>query len=158
MPKNNITRFLDSRDISYTAYELPGDKRSAIETAEYLEVPLPLIYKSIVVERKGRGKPILAVVPGDREVDTSALAQAAGEKKVKITSQTQAERETGLKVGGISPLALINKGFDIYIDASAKDHPEIHVSGGELGINIRLGVDDLIQITGAKTGHISQGR
>jgi len=84
VPTNNITRFLDSRDVPYTAFDLPGDIRSAEETAQYLDVPLSLIYKSIVVERKGPGKLILAVIPGDCEVDTSALAEAAGEKKVTI--------------------------------------------------------------------------
>ncbi len=156
MPTNNITRLLDSRDINYTAYELPDHIRSAIDTAQFLEVPLSLIYKSIVVERKGRGRLILAVVPGDREVDTRALAQAAGAKKVTLTTRKKAEQETGLKAGGISPLALINKGFDIYLDVESKKHPEIHVSGGELGLNIRLPVEDLIHLTGAELAPISQ--
>jgi len=155
MPTNNITRLLDSRDINYTAYQLPDHIKSAPHTAQFLEVPLSLIYKSIVVERKGRGKLILAVVPGDREVDTRALAQAVGAKKVTLTTRNKAEQETGLKAGGISPLALINKGFDIYLDTESKKHPEIHVSGGELGLNIRLPVKDLINLTGADLAPIS---
>jgi Cys-tRNA(Pro)/Cys-tRNA(Cys) deacylase len=156
MPTNNITRFLDSRGISYTAFSLPSDIRSAEETATYLDVPLDLIYKSIVAERKEGGKWILAVVPGDKEVDTSALAKVAGEKKVKIASRKKAERSTGLEVGGISPLALIQKGFDIFLDASAENHPEIHVSGGELGVNIRLPVQALIETTQAEVAKISR--
>lgn len=158
MPTNNITRFLDSRDIPYQAFELPQDKLSADETAQFLEVPLELIYKSIVVERKGPGKSILAVVPGDREVDTNALAKAAGEKKVTIVSQKVAEQETGLPVGGISPLALIHKRFDIFLDQAAQDHTQIHVSGGELGVNIRLPVDALIDLTQANVASISRFR
>lgn len=156
MPTNNITRLLDSRDINYTAYKLPTHVRSAADTAQFLEAPLSLIYKSIVVERKGRGKLILAVVPGDREVNTRALALAAGAKKVTLTTRKKAEKETGLQAGGISPLALINKGFDIYLDAESKKHPEIHISGGELGLNIRLPVKDLIFLTGAELAPISQ--
>lgn len=156
MPTNNITRFLDSHEIPYKAFSLPTDKRSAEETAAFLDVPLKVIYKSIVVERKGGGKRLLAVVPGDREVDTGALAKVAGEKKVKIASRKEAERSTGLKIGGISPLALINKGFDIYLDAAAQKHEEIHVSGGEVGINIRLPVEDLIKSTQAQVAGISR--
>lgn len=156
MPTNNITRLLESRDIPYKAFELPQDKLSAQETADILQVPLSLIYKSIVAERKSGGKWILAVVPGDREVDTRALAKAAGEKKVTIASQKTAERETGLKVGGISPLALVNRGFDIFIDSSSLDHDQIHVSGGEPGINIRLPVKALLELTGAGVAIISR--
>jgi Cys-tRNA(Pro)/Cys-tRNA(Cys) deacylase len=156
MPTNNVTRFLDSRKIPYKAFALPTEKQSAEETAAFLDVPLPLIYKSIVVTRKKGGKDILAVVPGDKEVDTSALAKAVGEKKVKVSSQKEAERTTGLQVGGISPLALIQKGFDIILDSSAEEHETIHVSGGELGVNIRLPVDALIECTHALVAPISR--
>jgi len=50
---------------------------------------------------------------------------------------------------------LINKGFDIYLDTRAREGPEVHVSGGEPGINIRLPVKDLIDLTGAETADIS---
>jgi len=156
MPTNNITRLLDSRYVDYTAYELPKKKVGAEEAARLLEVPLELMYKSIVVEREGRGKPLLAVTPGHKEVDLKALAKAAGEKKVTLATQKNAEKRTRLKAGGISPLALINKGFDIFLDSSAEERAEIHVSGGELGVNIRLPVKDLLRLTGAKMAVISR--
>ena len=57
---NNITRLLDSRKISYTAYTLPAEKRGARETARMLGVAAELVYKTIVITRL-KGKPILAV-------------------------------------------------------------------------------------------------
>ena len=45
-------------------------------------------------------------------------------------SQRDAERYTGLQVGGISALALLNRGFGIYIDAEALTHEQILVSAG----------------------------
>ena len=156
MSVNNVTRFLDSREIEYAVFELPSRKLGAEETARLLKVPLELIYKSIVVERRGRGKPVLAVVPGNQEVDLKALARAVGEKKVTTATQARAEKLTGLQAGGISPLALINKGFDIVLDASAGAKSEIHVSGGEWGINIRLDPEDLTRLTGAKLAAISR--
>lgn len=156
MPTNNIIRLLNSRNVRYTAYQLPKKKLGAEEVARFLEVPLELMYKSIVVEREGRGKPLLAVTPGHREVDLKALAKAVGEKKVKIVTQKDAEKRTKLQTGGISPLALINKGFDIFLDSSAEEHAEIHVSGGEVGVIIRLPVKDLLALTGAKIAVISR--
>ena len=81
MPNNNVTRFLDSRQIPYETFELPKLKLGAEQTSELLNVPLFIIFKSIVVERREPGKPILAVVPGDTEVNLKALAKAVGEKK-----------------------------------------------------------------------------
>ena len=150
MIKNNVTRLLDARSIPYTAYELPVEKIGAVETADILGVDARLIFKTIVIIRDGKGKPILAVIPGDKEVDLKALAQAVGEKKVHLSTQREAEKITGLQVGGISPLALINRGFQVILDASALDFDEIHISGGQRGLNLRLPTTALIDLTTAK--------
>jgi Cys-tRNA(Pro)/Cys-tRNA(Cys) deacylase len=153
---NNVTRFLDSRKIAYHAFETPVEKLGALETAQFLNVPLEVVYKTIVVTRDKPKKPLLAVVPGPANVDLKLLAAAIGEKKVHLPTEREAEQLTGLQAGGISPLALLNKGFQIVIDSSAKDHAEIHVSGGQRGLNIRLGVNDLIKLTNARVASICQ--
>lgn len=150
MIKNNVTRLLDARGIPYTAYELPVEKIGAVETAHILGVDARLIFKTIVIIRDGKGKPILAVIPGDKEVDLKALAQAVGEKKVHLSTQREAEKITGLQVGGISSLALLNRGFQVILDASALDFEEIHISGGQRGLNLRLPTTALIDLTTAK--------
>ena len=154
MIKNNITCLLDQRKIQYTAFELPAEKLGAEVTAELLGVSPELVFKTIVVKRSGRGKSILAVVPGSSEVDLKALAKVIGEKKVYLTTQREAEEITSLQAGGISPLALINRGFQVVIDQSASAHREIHVSGGQRGLNIRLPVSDLAKLTNARFGVI----
>jgi Cys-tRNA(Pro)/Cys-tRNA(Cys) deacylase len=153
---NNVTRFLDSRKIPYRAYETPAEKLGAIETATFLNVLPEVVYKTIVVTRDKPKKPLLAVVPGPANVDLKLLATAVGEKKVHLLTEREAEQLTGLQAGGISPLALINKGFQVVIDSSAQEHPEIHVSGGQRGLNIRLGVNDLIKLTNARVASICQ--
>ena len=155
MAVNNVTRFLDSRKVPYSVFELPQEKLGGEEIARLLNAPPEIIFKSIVIFRKGSGKPILAVVPGNQEVDLKKLAKAVGEKKVSPSTQKEAENITGLKVGGISPLALINRGFEIVIHRSVQDFELVHVSGGELGVNIRLSSSDLINITKAKVADIS---
>jgi Cys-tRNA(Pro)/Cys-tRNA(Cys) deacylase len=86
------------------------------------------------------------------------LAAVVGEKKVFLTTQTEAEMLTKLQVGGISPLALINRGFQVVIDQSAQSHREVHVSGGQCGLNIRLPVVDLQKLTNARLAEISRSR
>lgn len=156
MPVNNITRYLDSHEIAYQAQSLPAEKRSAEETARQLGVEPDKVFKSIVIKRKGRGKTILAVVPGTQEVNLKALARAVNEKKVSTTTLAEAEEITGLQAGGISPLALLNKGFEFVYDPSILDFPEIHISGGERGISIQIAGEDLVNITGGKVKPITR--
>jgi Cys-tRNA(Pro)/Cys-tRNA(Cys) deacylase len=153
---NNITRLLDQRKIPYQAFELPAEKLGALETAARLGVPPEIVFKTIVALRSAPGtKPILAIIPGNCEVDLKALASFLGEKKVRIPPQREAEELTGLQAGGISPLALVNKGFQILLDQSAEKHPQIHVSGGQRGLNIRIGVKDILKLTGARLAPLS---
>jgi Cys-tRNA(Pro)/Cys-tRNA(Cys) deacylase len=151
---NNITRLLDSRRIAYKVFELTAEKHGARETARLLGVEPELVYKTIVVIRP-KGKPILAVIPGPNRVDLKLLAAALNEKKVSLPSEHEAEELTGLQAGGISPLALLNKGFLVVIELAAKARPEIHVSGGKRGLNIRLPVLALSDLTRASFAEIS---
>jgi Cys-tRNA(Pro)/Cys-tRNA(Cys) deacylase len=83
-----------------------------------------------------------------------AVASALGEKKVHLPTQAEAEKLTGLQAGGISPLALINRGFTVLLDRSALEHEQIHISGGQRGLNIRLPVKALIELTNARIADI----
>ena len=154
MKTNNITRLLDGRHIPYIAFETPAEKLGALETARLLNVPPEQVFKTIVVTREGKGKPVLAVVPGTGDVDLKALARAVGEKKLHLATEREAERLTGLLAGGISPLALINRGFQVVLDASAQTFSEIHISGGQRGLNIRLPVAALIDLVNASIAEI----
>ncbi|MGB8212616.1 MAG: YbaK/EbsC family protein [Anaerolineales bacterium] len=151
---NNITRLLDSRKIPYTTFELPVEKLGALETARRLGVDPQAVYKTIVVTRP-KGKPVLAVIPGPNRVDLKLLAAALGEKKMSLPSEREAEALTGLQAGGISPLALLNKGFQVVIDSAAQARPEIHVSGGQRGLNIRLPVGALAELVHARFAGVS---
>ncbi len=155
MKTNNVTRMLDTHKIKYTAFELSAEKHGALETAQILNVPPEQVFKTIVVMREAKGKPILAVVPGTKEVDLKLLAKAVDEKKLKLPTEKEAERLTGLQAGGISPLALINKGFQVVIDQPAQDFEEIHISGGQRGLNIKIGFKDLVGLVHATVAEIS---
>ena len=151
---NNVTRLLDAKKIPYRAFELPAEKHGALETAILLGVEPASVYKTIVVTRL-KGKPILAVIPGPHRVDLKMLAAALGEKKLTLPTEREAEALTGLQAGGISPLALVNRGFQVVIEAAARERTEIHVSGGQRGLNIRLPVRALAELTRARFAPVS---
>ena len=152
---NNVTRLLDSRKVKYSAFELPAEKLGAVEAAQFLNVPQEQVFKTIVTKRE-KGKPVLAVIPGPRVVDLKLLASFLGEKKMYLPTEREAEQLTGLQAGGISPLALINKGFQVVIDSVAQNFEMIYISGGQRGLNIQLGVKDLAGLVNAKFGEVSR--
>lgn len=146
---------LDTKKVHYQAFEVPAEKLSALEVAKILNVPPEIVFKSIVVKRGKPGKAILALVPGPREVDTKKLASTLNEKKVYITSLKEAEEMTGLQAGGISPLALMHKGFQTVIDESARVMDGIFVSAGQRGLQVRLAPEDLAGLVNGRFADIS---
>ena len=100
---------------------------------------------------------MLVVIPGPETLNLKSLAKATRLKKAKMAAHDQAEKLTGLQTGGISPLALVNKGFDIYLDQRALDFDVIAVSSGQRGANIEVAVKDLIKITNARVIKLATG-
>ena len=150
MKPTNITRLLDAHNIPYTVFDLPAEKLGAQEAARWMGVAPEIVFKTIVVVREGKGKTILAVIPGPLEVDLKLLAQAVGEKKLHLPTEREAEALTGFQAGGISPLALVHSGFQVVIDETSQLFDEIHISGGQRGVNIRLPVGALIKLVNAQ--------
>jgi len=158
MPKitNNVIRLLETHHARFTAFEVPPEKLSAIEIAKILMVDPSLIYKTIVITREEKAKPILAVVSGNSEVDLKKLAKVVGDKKVFLSTEHEAEQITGLLAGGISPLALFNKGFIVILNESSREQQEIFISGGQRGLIIRLPVEKFIELTYAQVALIQK--
>lgn len=147
--KTNSMRALDARKIPYAVFTFPPDIHSAMGVADAVGLPYHQVYKTLVALRP-QGKPMLIMIPGHRELDLKRVAKAVSEKKVRMASHKEAEKLTGLQVGGISALALLNRPFDVFIDRSATELSHLLVSAGERGINLRLAVPDLIRITRAR--------
>jgi len=145
-------RLLDARKIPYRAkeYDPSREFHDAAEAAALIGAPVETVYKTLVVLRESKGKSLLVMIPAHREVDLKRLAKEIGEKRLRMATQREAEQLTGLQVGGISALALLNRGFEVYLDASAQSLEKIHISAGVRGIDLELGVDDLIAVTRAK--------
>lgn len=152
--KTNSMRLLEARRIPYQVHEFSTDIRSAEGAAQVMGAPPSHVYKTLVVLRE-RGRPLLVMVPGDRALDLKLLAKAAGEKRLHMATHNEAEALTGLEVGGISALALLNKGFEIYADEAMLELPQVYVSAGQRGIDLGLRPQDLLQVTRARVAAIS---
>lgn len=149
LPKTNAMRALDAHKIRYESFFYPETIHSADEVAALLGVDASRVFKTLVVLAEGDRK-LLVMAPGDRELDLRLLARSVGAKSAHMALQREAERLTGLKVGGISPLALLDKRFEVYLDESAAHLDELYLNGGQRGVNLKLRVGDLLAVTGAR--------
>ena len=145
-------RLLEQRKIAHQVYTFDATIRAADEVALHTGVDPALVYKTLVVEQDPpKGKPLLVMMPSTREIDLKRFAASIGVKKLRMASHRDAERHTGLQVGGISALALFGKGFPVYIEGEALQRQHILVSVGQRGMDVRLAVSDLVALTGAIT-------
>ena len=151
--KNNVTRTLDARKVGYRVhiYDYDAGVHSAVEVAQAIGLPQAQVFKTLVVLADDpQRKPMLVVVPGPDTLDLKAFAKGANVKKARMAGHGEAEALTGLQTGGISALALINKGFDVYLDAQAQAFATFAVSAGQRGANVELPVADFARLTRAR--------
>jgi Cys-tRNA(Pro)/Cys-tRNA(Cys) deacylase len=143
--KLNSMRLLESSGVTYDAMTYDDQIHDAAEVARAIGVPVHQVYKTLVVERS-TGKPVLVMIAADRQLDLKKFAAAIGEKKLVMAAHADAEKLTGLKVGGIGALALVQKHWDVYLDKPAEGLDVICVSAGQRGINLRVPVRELIRV------------
>jgi Cys-tRNA(Pro)/Cys-tRNA(Cys) deacylase len=151
--KNNVTRLLDNQKIRYQLflYDYDAGIHSAVEVAVAIGLPPQQVFKTLVVlGDEPRRKPMLVIVPGPVTLDLRVFARAVHLKKARMATREQAETLTGLQAGGISALALVNKGFDIYLDDRAGNFEAIAVSAGARGANLLVAVHDLQRLVNAR--------
>ena len=146
--KLNSMRYLEAEGVGYAVLSFPDAIHAAAGVAEYCGLPPAHVYKTLVVVLP-QGKPALVLIAADREIQLKRLAQALGEKKLRMATQKEAEAWTGLRVGGISAMSLSHRAFPVYIDQASADLAEIIVSAGQRGVDVRLTVADLVRVTGA---------
>lgn len=147
--KLNSMRVLEQHKIPYEVLEYPDTIKDAEEVAEALGVPYFTVYKTLVVQvvdDPKQTKPYLVMIPSEDQLDLKKVAQAIGVKKVRMASHKDAESLTGLKVGGISALALTQKNWTVFLDQQASQLQHIVISGGQRGTQLRVPVVPLINL------------
>lgn len=144
-------RMLEQRKVPHRLFEFDSSIRSADEVARATGMPPETVFKTLVIEQDPpKGRPYLVMMPSTAEVNLKVLAAAIGVKKLRMASHADAERHTGLQVGGISALALVNRGFTVLISESVAAHDSVLVSAGQRGMDLSLRVADLLALTGAR--------
>ena len=141
---------LERAGVAYRVREYlhdPAASSYGLEAAERLGVEAARVFKTLVVDIDGR--PHVAIVPVERELDMRSLGKRAALAKV-----AEAERITGYVTGGISPLGQRRR-LPTLVDESALVFETIYVSGGRRGLEIELAPSDLVALTSAEVKAIA---
>ena len=147
--KTNAVRILESQNITFELreYEVDENDLSAEHVAESLGISAEKIYKTLIL--KGQKDPFLvAVIPGDAQLDFKKLAKASGNKNCEMLPLKDLLATTGYIRGGCSPIGM-KKNFPTYIEEIATLENEIIISAGKRGLQIILNPEDLQIVTEA---------
>jgi len=149
------TLALDKAGVAYTlaAYDYdPRGERVGLQAAEALGVPPGEVLKTLMVRVDGR--PACVVLASDREVAMKRLAAALGGKSAEMMKPADAERMTGYRVGGVSPLGQ-KRPVPTVVDADAAALPLAFVNAGQRGLQARLAPADLVRVLDATVAAVT---
>lgn len=143
--KTNAMRILDKNKIPYTyaAYECK-EFSDGITVADKLGLDHELVYKTLVTTGKNGGHYVF-VIPVEAELDLKKAAKAVEEKSVEMLPVKDITKITGYVRGGCTAIGM-KKQYPTVLDATARTLEMIHVSGGKLGMQIKLNPKDLLSV------------
>ena len=147
---------LAAAGVPYVLHPYEHDPSAAsygLEAAQVLGLDPRQVFKTLLASVDG--VLTVAVVPVAGQLDLKALAAAVGGKRAQMADPAAAERTTGYKVGGISPLGQ-KKPLPTVVDLSALDYSAIYVSAGRRGLEVELAPEELVRLTSARTAPISR--
>jgi Cys-tRNA(Pro)/Cys-tRNA(Cys) deacylase len=149
-PKTNAARILDREAIPYELrqYAVHEDDLSAPRVATAIGLPPGQVFKTLVA-RGDHGGILMAVIPGDAELDLKALAAASRNKKVELVAVKEILALTGYARGGVSPLGT-RRACPIYLDESAEFWDVISVSAGLRGCQMLVAPSHLARVAAVK--------
>jgi len=153
--KTNAIRIVEQQKIPYQEYEFgwSEDHLSANSVAEKIGIADGKIFKTLVTIGNKTG-PVVAVIPGNKELNLKKLASASGNKKVDMLHLRDLEETTGYIRGGCSPIGM-KKLFPTYIAEEARQFDTIIVSAGKRGMQIELSPAAIIQVTKGEIADIT---
>ena len=93
------------------------------------------------------------VLPIEKEIDLKKAAKSVGEKSLEMLPLKDLTQLTGYVRGGCTSIGM-KKQFPTVIDKSAFDLPQMIVSGGKLGLQLKLSPHDLADVVRAEFADI----
>lgn len=156
--KTNAARLLDTLGIKYELreYDVDPEDLSAETVAMKVGMPAEQVFKTLVA-RGDRTGVLMAVVPGDAELDLKALAKLSGDRKVDTVPLKELQPLTGFIRGGVTAIGG-KKEYPVFVDETMELFDVVAVSAGVRGTQILISPADYLKVVKGKPGPISRAK
>jgi len=143
--KTNVMRVLEQHKIPYEGHNyLDSGAVSGTEVAAALNEDPEVVFKTLVTVGK-TGNHYVFLVPVEKELNLKKAAAAVGEKNIEMIKSKELLPLTGYIHGGCSPIGM-KKQFQTVIHESASTLEKIFFSGGKIGFQVEVRVEDLKKV------------
>ena len=152
--KTNAMRKLDSMKIPYKEHFYADTGAiSGTEVAAVLSEDPDKVFKTLVTTGKS-GTHYVFMIPVNCELDLKKAASAAGEKNIEMLRAKDLLPLTGYVHGGCSPIGM-KKVFRTFIHNTADSFDAIFCSGGKIGFQIELSVENLRKVIRVESADVT---
>ena len=143
--KTNVMRILEQKKITYREYTYDCEEAlSGMEVAASLSQDPNQVFKTLVTVGASKNNYVF-VVPVNMELNLKKAAKAVGEKNIEMIKSKELLSLTGYIHGGCSPIGM-KKQFTTTIHETAQSFDSIIFSGGKIGYQVQVSIDDLHKI------------
>lgn len=149
MKKTNAMRILDLKKVKYEEIEYDTSSGiSGVDVALNTGEDPEYVFKTLVTCSNNK-EYFVFVIPSIYELDLKKGANIVGVKKIEMLAQKELLPLTGYIHGGCSPIGM-KKLFKTFVHKSAKGKEYIFVSGGKIGLQVKINPDNLLDLIHAK--------
>ena len=143
--KTNAMRILDQNKIPFEIHDYTDSGTTVgMEVAAVLNQDPERVFKTLVTAGSSKTNYVF-MVPVNKELHLKKAAQAVGEKSIEMIKSKDLLPLTGYIHGGCSPIGM-KKQFKTVVDISASRFDIIMFSGGKIGYQVEVAVEDLKKI------------
>lgn len=146
MSLEKAERYLEHKGMLHRVIRLKESTATVAEAAEALGVEPGMIAKTMSFLQDGQA--VLILTEGTARIDNRKYKDAF-HMKAKMIPFEEVEQWIGHVPGGVCPFG-IRDGVEVYLDESLRQFETVYPAAGDDHSAVRLSVDELEQIAGAK--------
>ena len=146
-PVKRVERFLKDFDKSLEVIVLENSARTAHDAATALGCDVGAIVKSLLF--KTEDSFTLCLVSGDKRCSLAKLKKIKNKKNILMASPEEVKTQTGYTIGGVSPVAHLNK-VEIFIDKSLDRFIDLFAAAGHPNCVFKIDFINIKKITNGK--------
>ena len=143
-PVQRVVKALSNFDNSIKVEDLTSTARTAKDAATSLNCEVGAIVKSLLLRTEGNF--ILCLVAGDKRCSLNKVKKILNMKDVSMADAEQVKNQTGFSIGGVSPVAHLNK-IKILIDSSLSRYEHVHAAAGHPNTIFKISYKQLTKLT-----------